>query len=70
MSAQSGQGFKATERIAAPVGGHGDDRIEVAIELVDRAREPPHVRLRQVPLVRRGFHAVDGKCRENLPVAA
>ena len=49
---------------------HGDDGVEEAIELVDRAGESLDVRFREIALEWRGLDAVDGQGGEDLPVSA
>src|SRR6185437_9185431 len=56
--------------VLALAGRHGDHRIEVAIELVDRIRDALHVRRREIALKGRGFDDVERERREDLPVAA
>src|SRR6185437_8491552 len=51
-------------------GRHGDHRVEVAIEFVDRIGNAFHVRRREIALKGRGLDDVERKRGEDLPVAA
>ena len=53
-----------------PVAAHRDHRIEVAAGAIHRQRQPAHVRVGDVALVRRRLDEIDGQRREQLHVPA
>ena len=56
--------------VHAIIGWHRNDRIQVAIEFVDRVGNATDVRFRQVTLERRWLDAVHGQRSHELPVPA